>query len=315
MLLPLLLALLGQVLALLTPLDTIWGNVAHAGLLAGWPWLMALQVPWSLGSIAFGQRRALSLAAIGIGAIGVGRPIEVAEPAGGLLLVSANVNSYPPPGTVTAVAEDRLASLGADAIVVIEQRVLQVPGMVRVADNFGDPLPRISHGSAIFCRRGLACAAWVSPEIGSATSRMPVALVRLEGGLCWIGIHGPPPAPYDPTGLLPYVEEVAAHIESGRLAQEWGPCEVGDAALVAGDLNQVPGSRAYRQLQSPGLVDVQAGSGLFSLSWPSGGGWWNLPFFRLDQVLVGDVAVGRVQHTRLDGSDHQALVFRARAGG
>ena len=308
--LPLLLALLCPVLAWLLPADAVWGQAGAAGLWSAPPWLCLAQVPWSLVAGLAARRVFLPVGLGLLGVVGAGRPLPAPAPApaDALRILVANVNSFPPDHTDDHVVEEQLASLDADVVVVIERRPVQLPGYVRVADNFHAPMERVSHASAVFCRRGLSCAAHVTPEFGSQTMTMPLALVRVRG-LCLMGLHGPPPAPFDPTGIEPHVMRIADHLTDGRLARAWGPCAEGDVAVVAGDLNQVRGSPYHRRLVEGGLVDHVAPYGLFAASWPAGGGWPDLPFFRLDQVLAGPVQVGGLSQHRFDGADHLAWRF------
>lgn len=311
-LLPGLLAAGGAAVAQVLPEQSVYGQIAMSSLLSAVPWLMGLWVPWSLAAAVLSRRWVLPLVCGLLGIFGVGRPLSwVVEagpaPPGAWTLLVANVNSFPPEGTDTAVLADQLAAVGAQVVVVIERRPEALPGYVRVADNFDAPMERISHASAVFCREGLACEAEVTEEFGSPSMTMPLALVDLGGAACLMGLHGPPPVPYDPTGLAPHVDRIARAFEDGRLMADWGPCAAGQQALVVGDLNQVPGSRAWRALVRRGLVDALAGVGVFGVSWPAGGGWPDAPFFRLDHVLHGpELRVGGVEQHRLDGADHLA---------
>jgi endonuclease/exonuclease/phosphatase (EEP) superfamily protein YafD len=226
-----------------------------------------------------------------------------------LRLVSTNVNAFSDLDSPDSL-EATLGTLDADVIIVIEQRAMQIEGMVRAADNFEDDLPRISHATAVFCREGLDCEARVTPEHGSQSMKMPMGIARLPGAeICFLGIHGPPPAPYDPTGIQPYMDWVASHIDDGRISVDWDPCLVGDRVVIAGDLNAVPWSRAWSTLLHRGLTDRLLSWGIWGASWPAGGGWPDLPFFHLDHLLLGPVEVPRVVHMRVPGADHKALVI------
>lgn len=309
-LLPALLAAAGAALAQVLPEESVYAQIATSSLLSAVPWLMALWVPWAALVAVLSGRRWLPLGCALLGLLGMGRPLGwvvdtgAAPPEAWTLLV-ANVNSFPPEGTDTAVLEGQLAAVGADVVVVIERRPEALPGYRRVADNFDAPMERISHASAVFCREDLACEAVVTEEFGSPTMTMPLALVDLGEAGCLMGLHGPPPVPYDPTGLAPHVGRIAASLDGGRLTLDWGPCRAGQPALVVGDLNQVPGSRAWRALQRAGLVDALTGVGVFGVTWPAGGGWPDAPFFRLDQVLhAPELRVGDVVQHRFDGADH-----------
>ena len=224
-------------------------------------------------------------------------------------LVTANVNSFSDHDSPIEM-ETALGALDADVIVVIEQRATAIPGMRMVAHNFDDELPRISHATAIFCREDADCEARVTAEFGSDSMKMPMGIVRFpEAKICLLGMHAPPPIPYDSSGIQPYVEEVARHIDAGRMALDWLPCRVGDRVVLSGDLNAVPWSRAWSTLIDQGLSDRLLTWGVWGASWPTGGGWPNVPFFQLDHVLTGPVDIPRVQMIRVPGSDHKAVVM------
>ena len=294
----------------LWPTGHVVGYVLHALSLAAPRWCVWLWPLWSVGL-------ALRVPALAPGAL-VGALLGVAlagdpgadpDPGRGWRVVSSNVNAYSPEGP-EGVSE-ALGALAADVVLIIEKRPEEIPGMRRAADNFAVEVPRPSHHTAAFCRDGLACEAVITEEFGSETSKMPLALVRLPDGICLFGIHSPPPAPYDPSGLLPYLQRVAAALSGGRVAADWGPCRAGDPAVVAGDLNTIPRSEAYRTLlRGTGLRDALASRGVYAASWPSGGGWPDIPFFQLDHLLPGDVDVWAERVRRVPGADHKALVFR-----
>lgn len=277
-------------------------------------WLMLAWIPWALiGGWRSRQWGPASAFAI-LGLVLMGRPLPLtgtvrAPPDDAVDVVVLNVNAFSDDSD-TARLTDFVAAQDADVAVMIEKRGEAVPGMVRVADNFDEDLPRISHATAVFCRAGRACPAAVTGEFGSDSQRMPAALLRLpEHGVCLVGAHAPPPVPLNPTGLRPHVEAIAARIEGGALIETWGPCRVGDGVVLAGDLNATPRSPVVRLLRSRGLDDAMAGAGLFGASWPAGGGWPNLPAFHLDHLLVGRAHVARVRHLRIPGSDHIGLSF------
>lgn len=309
---PGLLALGLRVLAPLLPDEFVWVHAAKALLLVAPRWCLALWGPAAL--LLAARARALAPAALVLGVFGLasaGRPLSDA-PGEGYRIVTSNVNTYgenPTPGAT----EHALAALDADVVVALERRPEQIPGLRRVADDFEDDMPRPSHASAVFCREGVACEAAVTEQIGSETMKMPVALVRLGGELCLLGVHAPPPAPYDPSGIGPYIQEIARHLAAGRLSLDWGPCRAGDPALVSGDLNAVPLSTAWRTLdRCCGLSAPLLAHGVFASSWPAGGGWPNLPVFPIDHVFAGAVEVSGLRLARVPGTDHKAVMMRAR---
>ncbi|GEM_PF-961175 len=307
--LPLLLGLACHCAAWALPADRIWTNAAQALLLTAPRWCLLL---WPLGALGlllrhrrFGAPMLLTVAGLALAGLPPGP--STGE---GFLLVSANVQAF---AETHHGLEQALGGLQADVVLTLEKRALQIPGMTRVADNYDRELSRDSHGTAVFCREGLACEAVVTDEFGSDTSRMPLALIRLDG-VCVLGVHGPPPVPLDASGLAPYMARLAEALDRGRLARAWGPCRVGDPALVAGDLNAVPGSGPHRLLLSRGLTDVVQPQGIWAGTWPAGGGWPDLPVMRLDHLLAGQVQVDGVRTLRLPGADHKALRAWVRPG-
>lgn len=301
----------GQVARLAIPAGrSVLASALEAVALAAVPWWCLFTVPWALFVAVRTRRWAGPLLVAAGGVVSSGIPVAGASPAGGVQVLVANVDAYSsegPEGIARAIAD-----LDPAVAVLLEKRPERIPGMVRVADNFDDDLPRISHGAAVFCRIGFACRARVTAEFGSSTARMPLALVRFPVGgksVCLAGIHAPPPVPKDATGNLPYVRKVAGMMRDGRLVTDAAPCRSGDPVVVAGDLNQVPGSHAYRTLRAAGLSDALAGRGVWAASWPAGGNWPDFPFFQLDHVLPGAVEVAHVRQLRLPGSDHEASLF------
>ncbi len=277
-------------------------------------WLLAAWVPWALvggwRSRQWGPAAAFAV----LGLVLMGRPLPLlgpvaAPPVDAVDVLVVNVNAFSDVQDPAALVA-YIAARDPDVAVLLEKRGEAIPGMERVADNFEADLPRISHASAVFCRTGRDCPAVVTPEFGSETQKMPMVLVRLpEHRLCLLGAHAPPPVPFDPTGLRPHVEAVAARIDGGALAAAWGPCHAGDGVVLAGDLNATPRSPVVGLLRARGLRDALAGAGIFGASWPAGGGWPTLPAFHLDHLLVGRAHVARVRHARAPDTDHIGLSF------
>ncbi|MCK6506347.1 endonuclease/exonuclease/phosphatase family protein [Myxococcota bacterium] len=300
------------------PQDRILGHVLQAALLSAVPWALLLGLPTCLWLLRAGRPLRV-LPALVAYLLCLGPPPGCAAGTGeGLVVVSANLDAYSegPPG-----AEQALAGLAPDVLLTIERRAEVVPGLLRVADNYPVPMARPSHGHAVHCRPGLSCPAAITPEFGSASTVMPAGLLRVElpgapgGRACVLSVHAPPPAPKDPSGLHPYMARVASQLREGRLARQWGPCLAGDPALVVGDFNTVPGSPAWARLRAAGLRPAEPHLAPWQASWPAGGGWPDLPFFALDQAMVGpDLRVEGLRRVRIPGADHKALVFRLRAG-
>jgi hypothetical protein len=288
--------------------SSVIGASLQAVLLSAPPWFGLLMLPWT-AVLAWRWRRpgVIGLGLCGLPLVGVPSPAVGQSGPNDLRVVVANVNSYPDVDDRPAL-DAALLSLGGEVVILIEERLTAVTGLVLQADNFDPKMPRISHGTAVFCQADLGCAAEVTPEFGSATSTMPLALVAV-GELCLLGVHGPPPAPLDPTGLVPYFETIAGNIQGGRLREGWGPCAARAEVLLVGDFNTVPHSPALDLLGSVGLRDLSPSRGLFALTWPAGGGWPNLPLMRLDHVYGWEVELVDYRLVRLPGSDHKAQAF------
>ena len=300
--LPLLLFILGPLLVVVLPHEQVFSAILVAVVLSGWRWAMVF---WVFVGFWMGYRhRRLGLSGllVVLGFLGMGWPFSGAGE--GYLIVSANVQAY---ASGQEQLEKRLAQERADVVLAIEKRAEEIDGMLRVVDNFDRDLPKPSHGMAFFCREGLECAGWVSPEIGVDGCSMPVALLRLEQKMCVVGVHVPPPVPICATGVRPYISWLAERIEDGRMTQDEGPCERGDPVLAIGDFNATPGSWAVNRMLAQGLRDPLRHRGIYAATWPAGGGWPNLPFFRLDHVFPGALKVTGVQTFRLPQSDHKAL--------
>ncbi len=300
------------------PQDRVWGHSLQSVLLAARSWLWLAGAVLQLAMVALGGRRWLHLPVALACLLASGRPpwagggAAAAQGVGGLRIVSANLNAF----SDGPDAAPGLAALQPDVLLVIERRAERVAGLDRVADNYYVPMERISHGHAIHCRPGVACQAAITAEIGSDSSHMPVGLLRVavprQGGgsvdACIISLHAPPPAPLNPTGLLPYARRFAAQVQDGRAAKQWGPCLAGDPVLAMGDFNTVPGTPAWRIFLGSGLRDVQAGRGIWRATWPAGGGWPDVPFFPLDQALIGPgLSLRDLHRERIAGADHLAL--------
>jgi endonuclease/exonuclease/phosphatase (EEP) superfamily protein YafD len=296
------------------PEDSVASQGLAAVLCMAPAWCCAMWLPWAvLGGWRTGWWGPAAACAV-LAAATMGRPVATLPqdgppPEDAVTVLVVNVNAFSDDPDPVRLGEE-IAATGVDVAVVIEKRALEVPGMVRVADNFEDDIPRISHGSAVFCREPAACPSAVTPEFGSESQRMPITLTRLPGrGLCLLGAHAPPPVPLNPTGLRPHVEAVAGRIDDGALLEDWGPCLAGDGVVLAGDLNAVPRSPVVALLHAAGLRDALDGAGVFGASWPAGGGWLDLPVFHLDHLLVGRAQVAEVRQVRVTATDHIGLAF------
>ena len=308
--LPLVAILLCMLLATACPEGMTWSSAARAVLLTLPRWLVGGWVVWGLWAAWQRSKAGLPVAALAL--VGMGWPTVADAEGPGLRFIVSNVQAYS--GDPEAL-EGAIEAMEPDVMLAMEKRVRKLKGMDRIAHNYDSDLPRPSHGAAVFCRKGLLCAAEVTQEIGPEGCSMPLTLVRVEASVCVVGLHAPPPVPVCGRGLQPYAEHVASHLRAGRVERELGPCQPEDPVIVTGDLNQVPGSRAWRTLVNTGLDDALAWNGVWAASWPAGGGWPRLPFFRLDQVLTGKVKIGRVDLVDLPGADHRALAFRLSSAG
>jgi len=304
-LLPALLAGAGVVASRLIPAG-VEGSVLEAVLLGGGRWMLLLTVALALAQgRTRGRRLQAAVCALGAAVLAGVPACPTSEP--GWRLVSANVQAYSPEGA--APMEAVLAGLQADVLFTLEKRGESIAGMRRVADNFDTDLSRPSHGTAVFCKDGLACEGQITEEFGVAACSMPIGLVRVSGETCVVGLHLPPPVGKCQDGRGPYYSEVARHLRDGGLSGDWGPCRATDAVLLIGDLNTVAGGRVHRSLVALGFSDPLRWRGIHAVSWPAGGGWPNLPLLRLDHLLTGfGVGVGNVGYVALPDSDHKALV-------
>lgn len=305
--LPLAAALLCSVCAVFAPDQSTIGYAVEALSRSAVPLLMLVWPLWALLLWALHRvsGRQAFLSAIGLMLMGI--PPRCAPPPqpGEVIVIVSNVNTYT--GN-DARLEGFFAQQGADAIITVERRGADISGMVRVADNYSESLPRPSHGSAAYCRDPTRCTATVSAQIGSETFAMPVVQLRLAGS-CLLGLHAPPPYPHDPTGMQPYVTAILERIREGRMRTSWGACAAGDPVVVAGDLNAVPGSGPYRRMLSAGLRDPRRWAGVYGLTWPTGGGWPGVPLMRLDHVFIGAVQARLLRTVRIPDGDHKALVL------
>jgi hypothetical protein len=304
-LLPALLAGAGAVAARLIPAG-VDGAALEAVLLGGGRWLFLVTAALALVQ---GRKKSRRLRAV---TYAVGAALLAGVPAcpssgPGWKLVSANVQAYSPEGA--APMEAALAAMKADVLITLEKRGEHIAGMRRVADNFDEDLPRPSHGTAVFCREGMACEGQITEEFGVPACGMPIGLVRVDQSVCVVGLHLPPPVGRCKDGRGPYISEVSRRLQDGGLAGDWGPCLKTDSVVLIGDLNTVTGGRVHRHLLGLGFADPQRWRGIHAVSWPAGGGWPNLPLLRLDHLLAGDgVEVGEVGYEALPDSDHKALV-------
>lgn len=285
----------------LMPADTVWSYGIQAVLLSAWPWWMLI---WGLSWIVRSYWDGKSYLWGGCFCFLTGIPPQVfTEPSSNPTLVVANVNAFTGHEEVLI---DAVQQWEADWVVLIEKRVEDIPTMLRAADDFSVDVPRPSHHMAVYCKPTIPCAAYVSPQVGSATMAMSYGLLKI-GDICVVAVHAPPPIPRDTTGMVPYLDELEQHIDNGLVSKDWEVCKSGDAVLLLGDLNAVPRSKPYQKIQGFGLKDQQSYSGVWRLSWPAGGGWINFPLFRLDHIFAHpELQIDHMQ-MRVTHSDHKAL--------
>lgn len=300
----------------LLPVGSMWGQAVAAVAWSGPPVAAALWPLWTLGVVWWrgpwtGPRLHLWGPVVGLSVLGAGRPVGWStEPAGELTVAVWNVNAYSPQNGAPQDLEDAVHQAGLDVVVFVEKRVETLPRHTRVADDFAQDWPRASHHTAVWRNDDVVVQARISEQVGSESMAMPVAVVWLDDvDTCLLGLHAPPQVPKNPTGMVPHIEWLVAHLPGGRTL-DLAPCPDGSPAVLAGDLNHVPGSWPYRTLLSVGLDDEVGPAGLYGTTWPSGGGWPDLPLLRLDHVLAHPaVVVRRLHKRRIPGSDHQGWVF------
>ena len=317
---PALLAIVCKIVGGFIPTSEVWGAVGQALLLSAPRWLMLLYPLGALYSCVRRVRRAKSgapssgtvwpiVAIAALGLVATGNPFSGSglSDGEGFSVMSANVQAFI---DGAEELEEAIGDVAVDLFLQIEMRAVDVPGMRRVADNYDSGLAIPSHGMGVYCSDNIECEASITENFGTATCGMPMSLVRVNSEVCVMGLHVPPPAPFCALGVEPYVDEMLSHISDGAVSEAWGPCRAGDPIVIAGDLNGVPGGYGYRSIRAAGLVDPRSTAGIWGSSWPAGGGWPNLPVFRLDHVFGGSgVTISGVEHLRLPRADHKALRF------
>ena len=306
----------------LLPDDQIWAVAIAAVLWSAPPWIGLLWPIWTALVCIIDRSGPISGRLVGLSLLGllaVGKPVQctpshASRPGtGGKTVAVLNVNAYSPDPTPQPLF-DRIDALSPDVLVILERRFDDVPGYVRVADDFPEAWPRPSHHSAVYARSAQNVEARVTEQLGSSSQAMPVAIVWLKTeGVCVLGIHAPPQVPLDASGMAPYVDWLVTRISEGRVQTDLAPCADGAPVVVSGDFNHVPGSGMIQRLSAQGLTDALRGTAFASLTWPSGGGWPDIPVFRLDHVLFGPLVLSELQKTRVPGSDHQGWMFRVQA--
>ncbi|MEL6344852.1 MAG: endonuclease/exonuclease/phosphatase family protein [Myxococcota bacterium] len=311
-LLPLLLGVLGLVLAYVMPDDTPSGYAAQTVMSSAFPWLMAAWPFWGLGMLHF-RMVPVSVGCVSLAGVGLAGcpPLLPGPRIAGAYVVAADVNAD---GNRTDAMVAHLASIEADAIITFEQRGGRIPGMIPIASSDeGTPPER---AATVHCRADLEpgrCTAQISTPIGSQTRPMPVALLRMDT-VCVLGAHAPAPYPHSPTDTRDYVLAIAERINNGQLAAAWGPCQAGDPVVVSGNLNAAPGSPLLRALRATGLRDRLRFTGVHTTSWPGGGDFVAFPMIRLDHLLAAPAArADYVERVYVPGSDHRGLLIHLRA--
>ena len=233
---------------------------------------------------------------------GVGIP-DPGRGVGERSILVANVNAFS--GHEKRLQKE-LLELGDPFVIQIERRIQSIPGLKRIGFDKTNPLLRTSHYSEVYCAE--SCQADVTEQIGSKSISMPIALLRLDDGICIVGIHAPPPLPIDPTGMKPYLDYLSVYISQGVIAKDWLVCQKEDRVVLMGDLNAVPYSQPYRRLLELGLRDVRSNSGVWGATWPMKDFYSPIPVFRLDQILVGkDILLTGWESVSISNSDHKGL--------
>ena len=217
---PLVLAVVLRLVGECFPSDEVWGHMGHSIGLSAWPWLCLLAPMWALLARYRAGRWTWSMA-LAMAVVPLSGIPPLPDSGEGTPVVVANVNAYMSGRSNLAEA---LAGLNAEVVIQVEARVKTIPGMGIAAHNFDEQVSRPSHYTASFCRDGVSCAASVTEEFGAGTMVMPMAMVRMNGNVCLMGIHGPPPVPFNIEGLLPYMRRIGESIEGGRLREDWGVC-------------------------------------------------------------------------------------------
>lgn len=293
--------------AQLLPFTDPWTVAIGSTLLTAPRWCWLLYAWWGIRTTLLRKRPGLPLVLGLVATLMAGIPLG-GEDSPDLKVATANVNYYAR-GELADLTRS-LHNLHADVLLVLEGRAEEIPGMVLVGDNRGPDLPQKSRAAQVYCREGLQCQSLITPLQGKGRCTMPIALTAVEGALCFVGVHSPPPVPYCVEGQIPYLEGVADHLQDGKLRAAWGPCEEGWPVILAGDLNAVPGSPPFEIMTRAGLRDfLPSWMGIWSATWPNGGGWPKAPFFRIDHLLAGGgLRLHGFRYASIDGSDHRAVV-------
>lgn len=293
-------------LAQLLPFTDPWSVALGSALLMTPRWCWFLYTWWGIRSTLLRKKVGFPLVIGLIAALLAGLPLPAEG--GGLRVATANVN-YFAQGELADLTRD-LQALRADVLLVLEGRTEQIPGMVLVGDNRGPDLPQKSRAAQVYCREGVQCRTEITPLQGKGRCTMPITLTLVEATFCFVGVHSPPPVPYCVEGQMPYLEGVADHLQDGKLRVTWGPCGGGLPVVLAGDLNAVPGSPPFEVISRAGLRDfMPRWMGIWSATWPNGGGWPKAPFFRIDHILAGGgLSLDGLQVHTIADSDHRAVV-------
>lgn len=217
-----------------------------------------------------------------------------------LVVLQANlkVGGADPDALVRLVRRTHSDLLATEELTTAEQTRLLAAGLADVLPHrFTEPLPDGGGGLGIWSRYPLDAAR----DVPGFWLGVVTANVRLPGGdVTFVGVHLTPPYPY-PSGK--WRREIA------RLR---GVLPRTGRVIAAGDFNATTDHAQFRDLLEHGYGDAaeRAGSGYLP-TYPNDR--WYGPVVGIDHVLVrGGLGVVSADTLELRGSDHRALVVRAR---
>ncbi|MCI0515013.1 endonuclease/exonuclease/phosphatase family protein [candidate division KSB1 bacterium] len=180
------------------------------------------------------------------------------------------------------------------------------------------------HGIAVFAAdrfvAAVKAAAFYTTIQANQTCRIPMAVIRCEVG-AWpfviFGVHIPPPHLERCKRFRSLtIAEIAAHIDQGRLAQDFEIARRGDPAIILGDFNALPSHPGFAEFGPRGLIDVikQYGSG-YKMTWPRRFALYRplywvplIPCIRIDYIWAARTfKIDRAWSFPIPGSDHRGV--------
>ena len=217
-----------------------------------------------------------------------------------LVVLQANlkVGAADPDALVRIVRRTHADLLATEELTTGEQQRLLAAGLGRLLPyRFTKPLPDGGGGLGLWSRYPLGAGR----DVPGFWLGVVSAHVRLPGGeATFVGVHLTPPYPY-PIGR--WRHEIA---RLHRVLPATG------RVVAAGDFNATTDHAQFRDLLEHGYDDAAERAGAGYLPTYPDDRWYG-PVIGIDHVLVrGGVGVRRADTVELPGSDHRALLVRAR---